>query len=141
MSIPQTFPIIHDDYHADRIGRLPDGTQFFVTTPFRPACGDDAGAEYLAVFLFEANGDFREARIDDFGSRSTMDKDVALTRLGERMSELVGAKFCDIEIAPFSVDYEGTQFGFIPQDETGGIELHPGNSMAFFEPWDGYYDT
>jgi len=96
MSFPNTFPIIHDDYHAERIGKLPDGTQFFVTTPFRPESKDIPGAEYLAVFLFESNGTFREARIDNLGSRAEMDKESAQVLLGQRMSELVGAKFCDI---------------------------------------------
>ena len=141
MSFPATFPIIHDDYHADRIGKLPDGTQFFVTTPFRPAGGDDPGEEFLAVFLFEPDGRFREARIDSFGSRATMNRDAARTRLDERMNELEGATFCDITVSPFAINQEGTEFGFIPEEETGGIELQPGNSMAFFEPWDGHYDT
>jgi len=141
MSFPNTFPIIHDDYHAERIGKLPDGTQFFVTTPFRPESKDIPGAEYLAVFLFESNGTFREARIDNLGSRAEMDKESAQVLLGQRMSELVGAKFCDIEVSHFSLQFDETEFGFIPQDETGGIELQPGNYMAFFPPWDGYYDT
>ena len=37
--IPDTFPIIHDDYHARHIGTLADGRQFFLTTPFVPAIG------------------------------------------------------------------------------------------------------
>ncbi len=141
MSFPDTFPIVHDDYHADRIGKLPDGSQFFVTEPFCPAGDDTPGAEYLAVFLFEADGKFREARIDDLGPRATMDSDAAVKRLEFRMNELGGASFCDIEVSPFSIQHDGTEFGFIPEAETGGIELQPGNSMAFFPPWDGYYDT
>ena len=70
-----------------------------------------------------------------------MDKESAQVLLGQRMSELVGAKFCDIEVSHFSLQFDETEFGFIPQDETGGIELQPGNYMAFFPPWDGYYDT
>ncbi len=70
-----------------------------------------------------------------------MDKDSARTLLDRRMSELEGATFCDIRVAPFSTDHNGTEFGFIPEEETGGIELQPGNYMAFFDPWDGYYDT
>ena len=141
MTFPKVFPITHDDYHADRIGKLPDGTQFFVTTPFRPARGDDPGAEFLAVFLFEPDGKFREAYIDDLGTRAEMDNDAAQALLEKRMSQLEGAKFCDISVSPFSIEHDGTEFGFIPEQETGGIELHPGNYMAFFEPWNGDYDT
>ena len=141
MSFPKTFLIIHDDYHADRIGKLPDGTQFFVSETFVPARDEDGGGEYLSVFVWEADGRFREARIDNFGPRATMDKDLARSKHEERMNELAGAVFCDILVSPFSVQHDGAEFGFIPQEETGGIELQPGNSMAFFPPWDGYYDT
>ena len=141
MSFPSTFPVKRDEYHADLIGKLPDGTQFFITTPFCAAGGDDPGAEFLAVFLFEPGGKFREARIDCFGPRAAMDEGIAKDRLEERMAELNGAVFCDILVSPFSVQFEGTEFGLIAEQETGGIELQPGNSMAFFPPWDGYYDT
>ena len=141
MSFPDTFPIMHDDYHADRIGILPDGAQFFVTTPFRPATDDDPGEEYLAVFIFEADGAFREARIDSFGPREGMDEEAAKQRAEERMKELGSVIFTDIIVSPFSIEHQGTKFGFIPEEETGGIELQPGNYMAFFDPWDGDYDT
>ena len=37
-------------------------------------------------------------------------------------------------------------FGLIPRspegdDEGWWVEMHPGNYMAFHEPWDGDYDT
>ena len=112
-----------------------------MTTPFRPARGEDPGSEILVVFLFEPDGRFREARIDDFGSRATMDKDAARERLEVRMNELDGARLCDILVSPFSIVHDGTDFGFIREPETEGIALQPGNSMAFFQPWDGYYDT
>jgi hypothetical protein len=42
----------------------------------------------------------------------------------------------------------GTTFGLVPRapdedDEDGrwSVEMHPGNYMAFFEPWEGDYDT
>ena len=31
---PELIAIDHDDYHAEHVGRLPDGRQFFLTTPF-----------------------------------------------------------------------------------------------------------
>ena len=66
MSFPNTFLIKRDDYHAERIGKVPDGTQFFVTTPFRPKRGDDPGAEFLAVFMFEPSGNFRDSMVPYF---------------------------------------------------------------------------
>jgi hypothetical protein len=58
---PALIAIDHDDYHASRVGRTKDGMQFFVTTPFIPALGNEPGREYLAVFLFDSDGRLSEA--------------------------------------------------------------------------------
>ena len=54
----------------------------------------------------------------------------------------------DLEVQPFSVQRFGTTFGLIPippddedDDRDWSVVLHPGNDMAFFEPWEGDYDT
>ena len=50
---PELIAINHDDYHAEHIGKLPDGRQFFLTTPFEPAHSiEEPGCEYVALFLF-----------------------------------------------------------------------------------------
>jgi hypothetical protein len=48
-----------------------------------------------------------------------------------------------IEVAPFRVEYFGTEFGLIYTrfEESEWVELHPGNYVAFTPPWDGGYDT
>lgn len=66
-NIPARIPIAHDDHHASHIGRLADGRQFLVTTPFVPALDSDPGREFIAVYLFDAVGALLEARIDDVG--------------------------------------------------------------------------
>lgn len=146
--IPARIPIAHDDHHASRIGHLKDGRQFFVTTPFVPALGSDAGREFIAVYLFGADGALIEARIDDLGVRAEVVEDAAHARLERRMAELGELSFGDIEVQPFSVERFGTSFGLIPQppdddDDDGhwSLEMHPGNYMAFFDPWEGDYDT
>jgi hypothetical protein len=50
---PTLIAIDHDDYYASRVGATQDGIQFFVTTSFIPALGDETGREFLAVFLFD----------------------------------------------------------------------------------------
>jgi hypothetical protein len=67
MSKPKIIAIEHDDHHASHIGSLPDGRQFFLTTPFVPAMDSEAGREFVALFLFDKRGSFLEARIDDMG--------------------------------------------------------------------------
>ena len=145
--VPVRIPIAHDDHHASRIRRLADGRQFFVTTPFVPAIGSSAGREFVAVYLFDAAGALLEARIDDFGVRSEIDADAAHALLEERVAELGVLSYGDIEVQPFSAQRFGTTFGLIlrpPDDDDDGhwsVEMHPGNYMAFFEPWEGDYDT
>lgn len=144
---PDHLAIDHDDHHAEHVGRLSDGRQFFLTTPFVPGIGDEPGCEYVALFLFSADGIFLEARIDTFGPRPTMDDDRRRTVYERRLAELGDVTFGRIVVQPFSLDRDGVTFGLLPReidDDPGvwSVELHPGNYMAFFEPWDsGIYDT
>ncbi|CAG0987326.1 hypothetical protein PHYC_02096 [Phycisphaerales bacterium] len=143
---PNLIAIDHDDYHAKYVGRLSDGRQFFLTTPFEPAI-DGPGREFLAVFLFDAKGAFLEARIDDFGTRASLDETRANALLEQRLRELGEVTYGRIRVAPFSVERFSSTFGLIarPPEEEGdewAVELQPGNYMAFFAPWNsGTYDT
>lgn len=144
---PTRLTIDHDDYHAEHVGRTADGRQFFLTTPFEPGNhGEDNGQEFVALFLFHADGRFLEARIDDFGSRQRMDHEARQATYEARLAELGAVTFTRIEVEPFSVDRFGTTFGLVARppeedDDSWWVELLPGNYMAFTEPWDGSYDT
>ena len=147
---PETFPINHDDYHAKHIGRLADGRQFFLTTPFEPATPKTPGCEFVALFLFAADGTFVEAKINRLGPRTLVDEARARAVIETRLDEVkqAGGKLGRIKVAPFETEQHGVTFGLIPtepdeDDEESDvmIELHPGNYMAFGEPWDGDYDT
>ena len=147
MNRPKLISINHDEYHATHLGRLPDGRQFFVTSPFLPAVGGSPGREFIAVYLFDQQGCLLEARIDDLGSRAELDLKHAHTTLGQRVTELGPVKYSRIEVQPFELERFGTKFGLIARppesgDEGWWVELQPGNYMAFHEPWDsGDYDT
>ncbi|SCG67672.1 hypothetical protein [Micromonospora inositola] len=145
---PALIAIDHDDYHAEHVGHTPDGRQFFLTTPFVPGDPETGtGAEFVACFLFDRSGRLLEARVDAFGPRHLMDRDARRRTYEARLSQLGPVTFGRIEVAPFAVDRFGTTFGLIPRppDEPGEswwVELHPGNYMAFSEPWNsGEYDT
>lgn len=88
MSKPTLIAIDHDDYHASHIGRLPDGRQFFVTSPFVPAIDGSAGREFIAVYIFDKRGVFLEARIDDMGTRAELDEQRARKMFEQRLAEL-----------------------------------------------------
>jgi len=88
-SKPHLIAIDHDDYHASHVGHTADGGQFFLTTPFVPAIGGSAGREFVAVYLFDAQGRFLEARIDDLGTRAELDLERAQrTGLMERVPKV-----------------------------------------------------
>ena len=147
MSRPTLIAIDHDDYHASHIGRLPDGRQFFVTSPFVPPIGGSAGREFVAVYIFDKRGRFLEARVDDMGTRAEFDEQRVSAKLEQRLAELGPVEYDRIEVQPFEVQRFGTTFGLVarpPEDDDGDwwVELLPGNYMAFHEPWDsGEYDT
>jgi hypothetical protein len=144
---PELIAIDHDDYHAEHVGRLSDGRQFFLTTPFEWSGPRGPGGEFVALYLFDPEGNLLEAKIDEFGPRSSLDEHARRKVLEARLAELGKASFERIEVKPFSVSRFGLEFGLIvrePDDEDDvlAVELLPGNYMAFFEPWDsGEYDT
>ena len=144
---PTLIALDHDDYYASHVGHMKNGWQVFVTAPFVPAFGDEIGREFLAVYLFDANGKLLEARIDDLGPRSELDRDQARRTLERRLAELGPLNHGRIVMQPFAIERFGTTFGLVPrapEEEEDGwwAELQPGNYTAFHEPWDsGEYDT
>jgi hypothetical protein len=144
---PDLVAIDHDDYHAEHIGRTADGRQFILTNPFDPALGDNPGCEFVALYLFDADGHLLDATIDRFGPRADVDDEARRAVYRERLASLGDVSFERVDVAPFSVERFGLEFGLVarePEDEDDewAVEMQPGNYMAFFEPWDsGEYDT
>jgi hypothetical protein len=144
---PTLIAIDHDDYDASRVGRTRDGAQFFVTTPFIPARGNQVGREFLAVYLFDSDGKLLEARIDDLGPRAEVDPDKTRVLVEQRMAEIGPLEYGRIVVQPFAIERFGTTFGLVPrppedEGDSWWVEVQPGNYMAFHEPWDsGEYDT
>lgn len=144
---PELIAINNDDYHAEHIGRTKDNIQFFLTTPFEPRLPNSKGCEYLALFKFDSKGNLIDSEIESFGPRSTYDEEERKSKYLELLKSLGEVEYQRIEVKPFSVRYNGTDIGLIvrepeEEDDIWGVELLPGNYMAFFEPWDsGEYDT
>lgn len=139
---PPLIAIDHDDYHAQYVGHLADGRQFFLTTPFVPV-----GDEFAALYLFARTGQLLEARLDTFGSRRTLDHRARQRWCDERLEELAPVTFGRIEVAPFTVERFGLTFGLVAHapedaDDHWTVSVEPGDYMAFSAPWDsGDYDT
>jgi hypothetical protein len=142
---PKRIAINRDDYHARYVGRTADGRQFFLTTPFIPAIDGSARYEFTALYIFDDAGLLIEAQIDDLGTRTESDEARAVSILKQRLGALGTVEYCRIEVQPFQIARFGTIFGLVPslsEDEKWWVELHPGNYMAFHEPWDsGVYNT
>jgi hypothetical protein len=139
--------IDHDDYHAEYVGHLADGRQFFLTTPFIPGQGPHPGEEFVALYLFGQDGHLADVKFDSFGPRQTMDSTARQDLRDRRLRELGPVSFDRIEVAPFAVERFGVNFGLIvrePEDseKPWAVTAEPGDYMAFFAPWDsGDYDT
>lgn len=144
---PTLVALDRDDYHAEHVGRLADGRQFFLTTPFEPASERHPGGEYVALYLFDSSGRLLDEKIDDFGPRAGLDMEARRRLYETRLRELGAVQFGRIEIVPFAVERHGTTFGFVVRepeepDDPWSVEVQPGDYMAFHEPWDsGIYDT
>src|SRR5690348_1455917 len=134
---PDMIAIEHDDYHAKHIGWTAADRQFILTTPFEPAIGGKPGGEFIALYIFDADGKLLEAKIDELGPRATMDEDRASSLYEKRLKELGDVRLGRVEVAPFTIKRFGTEFGLVlrePEDEgdVWAVEMQPGNYMAFF---------
>jgi hypothetical protein len=143
---PTKIVIEPDDYYAKHAGRTADGRQFFLTKPFEATDEEGGGAEFVALYLFDATGRLIEARIDNLGPRATLDEARAKAVYEQRLKDLGTVTLERIEVAPFQLERFGTTFGLVPrppedEDDEWSVELLPGNYMAFVPPWDGTYDT
>ncbi|MEZ5974984.1 MAG: hypothetical protein R3E96_09135 [Planctomycetota bacterium] len=130
---------------TEHIGHTQDGRQFFLTTPFEPAIEGSAGCEYIALYLFDAgraiargSGSIGLARAPNFDRDAARAATEALGFARQGDPRGISASPC--------VERFGTEFGLIPRDcehpdDVPAVILMPGDYMAFFEPWEGYYDT
>ncbi|WFR73520.1 hypothetical protein P9209_07710 [Prescottella defluvii] len=157
---PTSFVIAHDDYHAKFVGRAADGRQFFITTPFSSATYSRTSAEFVARYLFDADGALVDATIVPLGARpdlvalpgNVMQFSAQTEALEQLLDQIQPVTFENIEISPFSITAHGQEFGLIlqgpdpdyPDDDDWHwtVTVEPGDYMAFYSPWDsGDYDT
>jgi len=146
---PKTVTLRPDDYHAEYVGRLDDGRQFFLTMAFVPADtrGSATGREFLALYLFNKAGRLVSATIDDLGPRSKLNHETRIARRDALLTSLGTIKRRHIRIALFRLEMFDVEFGFIarPPESRGDewrVTVEPGDYMCFWAPWSsGDYDT
>jgi formate hydrogenlyase regulatory protein HycA len=146
--IPEKIPIQRmEDYHTHFIGKTEDGRQFFGYEPrvFPTAVsfsewGENA-KEYVVLYIFDKDGNHIITHHWYAGTTSEIDSGVTRKKLEQMVAALGPTEFSDIAVKPFQSIIDGVVFGLIPQEEYETVELEPGSTISFQEPWDGEYDT
>ncbi|MBI3440179.1 MAG: hypothetical protein HY054_16265 [Proteobacteria bacterium] len=143
MKPPEKLLIVPDEFHLDDAGRCADGRNVIMTTQLIPSVGQTK--DFICTFWFDNGGHLVAHRIDEVGIRGAYDEDGA-KRIWASHADAVGV--IDPQpfwVKPFSVDFDGQAFGLIPEQTEDGewqVIFEPGNTMAFYAPWDsGEYDT
>src|SRR5260370_18656198 len=77
--------------------------------------GENAGREFIALYLFDKRGKFLEARIDDLGPRAGLDEQRARAVLEQRLAGLGPIEYCRFEGHPFQIEGFYTIFFLIPR--------------------------
>ena len=152
MALPDKIRINREeDYYTHFIGSHADG-QFmgFVVATLPQPMPDDWEKHkrwYAILHLFDRSGSHLQTKSWFSGVTNDGEPDVterAQTKLQEYLSELEGIECSDVEIKLFQTKIDGETFGLVPEvepeEEYEAIHLVP-NDLAFFEPWNGEYDT
>ncbi|MDB5355512.1 MAG: hypothetical protein JWN24_1965 [Phycisphaerales bacterium] len=149
MPIPERIPLHLDDYRLDCLGRYRNGQQFMAmvtaSIPHGNTPNFDAHKRWYAV-LHRFSADGTHMSTDAWFAGTTADGERrAVERAEQKLQELLSAlgpyELCNIEVRPFRTEIDGRTFGLIAgyyDDEQ--VELVP-SGLAFYEPWDGRYDT
>jgi hypothetical protein len=152
--VPERILILREeDYHTDQIGKYGDGNQFmaFVTASLPPIPGLKDWQRhkrwYAVLHTFDAEGAHLGTRAWFAGTTAEGERAVierAETRLEEMLTSLGPIEFEDVNVKLFQVEVDAQPFGLVdasePDEDYQAIHLLP-NDLAFFEPWDGTYDT
>ena len=152
MAIPQKIKIKRiPDYYTKTIGRYADG-QFMAmltaTLPMPiPKDWEKQKRWYSVLHAFTKDGRHKKTDAWFAGTESEGDEVIAIRarkKRDEMVASLEGHTFCDVEIELFSVQIDGFTFGLVdaskPDEDYESVHLLP-NHFAFFEPWDGEFDT
>ena len=132
MAIPKLIPIAREaGYHTDQIGSYADGQ--YVGFAFFLEPGQQRLVSVL--HLFDVAGVHVSSQAWDSGSGVDPQ-----TELNRAIAALPKAKPGNVLVVPFSVEFFGTTFGLIPDEDEERVDYEP-YGLAFFPPWDGLYDT
>lgn len=146
---PELIPINREEgYHTHYIGKVEDGKQFFGyrTFAFPKGCAMDDDwqnrrREYLVVYIFDREGNYLFTDHKNLGTAEEVKQIDEIQILESMINELGKVNFENIAVKPFKTVIDDIEFGLIEDEEFKGIQLMPSSTIAFFEPWNGEYDT
>jgi hypothetical protein len=151
---PDKIHLIPDDYHIERVGKLPNGNLIYQETQL--FYDEENTSDFVVSYIFDADGNLIDDLVTLVGVRGVYGKEAMAA--SRALHEKAFGKFeiVDIWVKPFSIQRHGMIFGFVaerPYDDDEEVELEewddgwrvtamPGNTLQFFAPWDeGPYDT
>jgi hypothetical protein len=144
MSAPERVLLVPDDYHLANCGQAADGR--FVLIASQMIWDGASTTDFVCTFRFDTDGRLVAHRIDRIGVRGRDGENDFAATIADHIQSAGPLDAVEFSVRPFSVTEHGAPFGLIAEqhDETGEwtVTFQPGNTMAFFEPWDsGDYDT
>ena len=147
MAIPTRIRITRMvDYHTHFIGKYDNGKQFFGYEHFVFEPDKDRQLEnrheYVVLYIFNEEGDLVGNKYWYAGKSTALNCNTE-KKLKELVKELGKIRYCNIRVKPFKIEIDNYTFGLIAfaDPDYERVELHPNNTIAFSEPWDGEYDT
>ncbi len=143
MASPEKVRLVTDDYHLNHFGHSETGDIVWITSQL--SSESRTTTDFICTFRFDNQGNLRDHRIDKLGFRGEYDEGEARKVFSDHLATAGPLTPANVMLSVFSVSAYGHDFGLVAQhdDETGwSVKFQPGDTMAFFEPWDsGDYDT
>jgi formate hydrogenlyase regulatory protein HycA len=153
VAVPQAIKIARQEgYHTDRIGQYGGGNQFmgFVTATVPNPLPKDWQTHkrwYAVLHTFDKKGKHLNTEAWFAGTTASGERK-AVAKAQAKLDQLIAAlgkvKYGNVKVGLFQVQIDGHTFGLVDasEPEEGYVSIHllP-NDLAFFEPWDGTYDT
>jgi formate hydrogenlyase regulatory protein HycA len=152
-AVPQSIKIAREQgYHTDRIGKYGESNQFmgFVTATLPNPLPRDWQTHkrwYAVLHTFDKKGKHLNTQAWFAGTTASGEREAvakAEAKLDQMIAALGKVKFGNVKVGLFQVQIDGHTFGLVDasEPEEGYVSIHllP-NQLAFFEPWDGTYDT
>jgi formate hydrogenlyase regulatory protein HycA len=153
VAVPQSIKIARQEgYHTDRMGKYGGGNQFmgFVTATvpkLRPKDRQTHQRWYAVLHTFDKKGKHLNTEAWCAGTTASSERE-AVAKAQAKLDQLIAAlgkvKYGSVKVGLFQVQIDGHTFGLVDasEPEEGYVSIHllP-NDLAFFEPWDGTYDT